>query len=237
MPRVEKMISILAPEYAPITFSIGFLEAPLDAVSDEYIAWQKEISAKGYPPITTKVVTGVFPTILQHLEPLGAPAFKTLFVPTHSARWKTAYFDGFRRGGDPFGPISMLSMRLRCHGAMVRHAPNTKDCYGVTGITLFGPDQTDFLNQLWVVEALNDGGPWRWNRNGPVLPFEEQDMYTKSRAKDRFTAEMLLRYCTALDIPLAEDQFGPGGMLVLPRQMKVKSIYQSLAQARAEYGL
>jgi hypothetical protein len=196
---------MLAPEYQPITFSFGFIDAPLEIVSEGLLIWYKQQSISH----KFKQINDSFPEILHLLEPLSAPFFKRLWIKTSSSKWKTAYFDGFVNGGDPFPPISELAIRLKTNGIVVVSQPDTKHCYGANKLELYGPIDTEWLNLVWEVSAFNDGDRWVWQRTGQIQPFEETATYKSRKIKDRFTKEMLVRYCNALSIPLDVNNYGP----------------------------
>ena len=62
---------------------------------------------------------------------------------------------------------------------------------------------------------MNDGGRWLFSVNGKEQSFEEADKYRSRRISDRFTDEMLERYCRALDIDIFnEDLYGPKAAVV-----------------------
>jgi hypothetical protein len=74
---------------------------------------------------------------------------------------------------------------------------------------------TEFLNYVRVVAATNDGGRWVVHANGVEQWFEESEWYGARRIRDRFTSEMLERYCRALDLELFDpDAYGPRSVLV-----------------------
>ncbi|HWJ23667.1 MAG TPA: hypothetical protein VNS52_15045, partial [Gemmatimonadaceae bacterium] len=126
---------LIAPEFAPITFSVGFLERPLEDVADALRAWY---AGAGIARTLRPLATGPFPAALGQLEPLGAPDFSRLWVATASPRWRTAYFDGFINGTDAFPPVSYLAERLGCHGLIAGAQPDSATCFGATHIALYG---------------------------------------------------------------------------------------------------
>jgi hypothetical protein len=72
---------------------------------------------------------------------------------------------------------------------------------------MFAPHQTGWLNQERAVVAMNDGGSWLFSADGIQQPFEEPESYKARRVADRFTDEMLERYCNALGIELYNESF------------------------------
>jgi hypothetical protein len=217
---------LVAPEFAPITNAFGVLEPPLREVTSALRAWKAQIGDAS--DLTSAQVT--LRDGLRMLEPLGAPWFKRLWIATTSNRWRTAYFDGFINGGDPFPPISYLAERMRCLGTVVVATPESVQ------ISEYGPDQTEWLNLNWAVVASNDD-PWTWRHFGEIRPFEEAASYSKRRIRDRFTPDMLRRYCLALGIPLEDKQFGPEAVIERPIVPPGKHRFETLEQARARLGL
>jgi hypothetical protein len=224
---------MLVPGCEPITFAFGLLEATLEAAREELKLWYGQQAAAH----RLVAVTGALPDLLHRMEPLSAPSFKRLWVRTTATRWRTAYFDGFVNGGDPFPPVSYLAMRLGSHGVTVTSQPDSRYCWGANKLELYGPRNTGWLNLIWCVSAVNDGGRWVWRHFGEELPFEETDAYRCRRVKDRFTPDMLRRYCHALEIPLEVDAYGPNGLLDLPTDVENTQRRESLAAARVRLGL
>jgi hypothetical protein len=206
---------ILAPEFAPTTGSLGLLEAPLDDVAKQLHAWYGEVDQSR----SLKPIESSFPDALRRVQPLNAPFFIRLWIATTGARWHTAYFDGFINGSDPFPPISYLAQRIGCFGLVISDQPESEQSYAARRIELYGPNATEWLNLEWGVSVVNDGGPWVWDHFGPTQPFEEPENYTKRRIRDRFTPDMLRRYCAALDVPMSETQFGPRCVLDVPAEL------------------
>ena len=60
----------------------------------------------------------------------------------------------------------------------------------------------------------SDGDEWEFEASGPIQSYEEPLEYTAARNRDRFTAEMLERYCRALGIDLFNpDFYGPNAVM------------------------
>jgi hypothetical protein len=87
--------------------------------------------------------------------------------------------------------------------------------YGAVQFQLFAPHETAFLNYERSVSATNDGGQWSFGADGTVQPFEELETYQKRKIIDRFTPDMLKRYCYALGIRVdSPDFYGPRSVLI-----------------------
>ena len=170
------------------------------------------------------------------------PVRRELLLATDS-RW-TAYFDNRIIGPDPTVPISYFSIQLHCWGftaTCVSHTleseiGNAKGTYGAVQFELFGPTVGDTLNFERTVGVGYEGGKWWFDANGAVQPFEEVEKYSARRIVDRFTPEMLKRYCEALGVRLFDDDFYSGsGLLVVNPERPPKEL--TLAEARKEVGL
>lgn len=224
---------MLLPEFRPVTFSYGLIEAPLDRTGEALDGWytrqgvKRELNRKN----------AALPELLRELEPLSAPFFKRLWVQTASPRWPTAYFDGFINGGDPAPPLSYLAIQLGCRSVALTSQPDRKPGYGANRIEIFGPGGTDAMNREWSVAAINDGERWTWQRSGPEQPFEETDAYALRKIRDRLTPERLERYARALEIPLDPAAYGPGAFLDVPEGLRKTRRRESLLEARKQLGL
>jgi hypothetical protein len=223
---------LIAPDLAPITFAVGFLSRPLAEVAAALRAWYAETDMGrelrwGEAPL---------PDALRRLEPLSAPLFRRLWVETTAPRWPTAYFDGFINGTDAFPPVSYLAQRLGGEGLILGLQPQSPRSYGAASIALYGPAPTDWLNRVWSVGAVNDGGRWTWERSGAPQPFEEEEAYAARRVRDRLTPERLARYAAALGAPLDPAAFGPRFVEDVPKRVPRGQRAESLATARERCG-
>jgi hypothetical protein len=205
------------PEFAPLTYSWGFIEHSLGSLADFFLDWTRShvLDVKGLS------LASRIELLLTHLAPLTLPPTKDLLVETRSS-W-TALFDNGARGSGVASPISYAARQLGCRAVAVTCVPNTLTetfgkaigTYGAVQFELFSPVNTGFLNYERSVGAVNDGGKWVFSAAGREQPFEETGAYTKRRVSDRFTPEMLERYAHALGIELFEPAFyGPNGYLI-----------------------
>ena len=186
--------------FAPITYSWGFLDAPLSDVSETLIKWRLSLKRR----VKARSVSGDLSDALKLLDPLETPWTKEILTSTKSP-W-TAYFNNQHIGGDPFPPVSYLSQLLGCRGLIVITSPD-----GSSGFYLTGAGQTDFLNVKRCVLALNDGNSrWVFSERGSPLPFEDSARYACKKIRDRLDAEMLTRYFATFGIDLFNDGFYGG---------------------------
>jgi hypothetical protein len=82
---------------------------------------------------------------------------------------------------------------------------------------------------------MNDGGSWLFSADGLEQPFEEPTRYNARRVVDRFTDDMLERYCRALGIGLFDEAFYGTHAAVINtvQKLAVGSPVMSLEEARS----
>lgn len=205
--------TLLNDEFVPLTYQAGFLEATLENTLEVFLKWQSEIGAElGRQPQHERLASSLRQA-LGRLEPLTTPPTKVLLLETHS-RW-TAFFDNGLRVSDPESPVGHLCTIIPCSGVVVHCAPDRSQTgnrdalriYGIVSFRMFAARQTSWLNRERAVVAINDGGSWLFSADGIPQPFEEPQNYKARRIADRFTDEMLERYCKALGIGLFDEAF------------------------------
>lgn len=210
------MRTLLSEQFAPITSGIGFLELPLDEVVEGLSAWRHEL----FGAIDVRELSDGFPASLLALQPLtGGIRARELVVQTRG-NW-TAYFDCSLRGTDAVSAIGHLSRTLRCQGLAVKSVTHMVGYPGVQNgragavqFELFSPLKTDFINYVRTISVTSNGTKWRFDANGLEQAFEEPDAYTKRSIRERFTSEMLERYCQAIGVDVFDPAFyGPRAVL------------------------
>ena len=149
-------------------------------------------------------------------------------------------FNNGLRVSDLESPIGHLCKIAPCRGVVIHCAPDRSNVqhpealriYGIVRFTLFGPRQTDWLNQERYVCAVNDGGKWEFFLQGEQQPFECPEKYNSRRIQDRFTDEMLEKYCAALGIRVFDaDFYGGRALWVKTPDLGSKFPRMSLADA------
>jgi len=240
-PLSLQMKTLLDDRFAPITSSVGFLEAPLDSIAKTLVAWRRthEWFRKQPQLVTADGFDQTFPECLRRLEPLGSHE-RELLLETRSP-W-VAYFDSGHRGTDP-SAVGFLPTQLRCRGLFVSCIPDTYDekakppgRYGAVQFHLFGPDPNPILNYLRTIDAVHDGDRWVFETSGNAQTFEHPERYQARRVRDRFTAEMLDDYCAALGIRYFDPTFyGSRGFLV--EDTRPDRMSKSLAAVQKELGI
>lgn len=234
------MQTLLQDRFAPTTSAIGLLELPLAEAQEALAGWRKVL----HGAVRVTRVTGQLPQLLGHLEPLtGAVRPRELVVATQNPRW-TAYFDCGVDGSDPEPVIAHLSRTVGCQGLVVSAVPHTIGTglespgrHGAVQFYLFGPLKTEFLNYVRTISSVHDGR-WRFDVNGTVQDFEEIESYEKRRIRDRFTSDMLVRYCAALSArPLDEDFYAAEGTLVESAVSAPSTASLTLTEAQRQWGI
>ena len=126
-----------------------------------------------------------------------------------------------RTGSDAPGVISRAApavpgCRRKIHPHIWKGEVGVTGTYGIVQFELFAPQPREFLNYERSVGALHDGTRWCFEVQGTVQPYEEVDQYSARKIRDRFTPEMLERYCSALGIRIFDETFyrGPGLLVV-----------------------
>lgn len=205
---------LLNNEFAPVTFRFGFVESSFSKLCDAFQEWFKTIDGKS-PNLRTEFTTITAPltTAFLSLEPLTNPSDRYLLVETNS-NWTAVFANGLRVN-DVSSATGYLPRVLNCRGLEVGYTPDfskskRKDLirkWGSTLLALYGPTETDWLNRIRHVHVSNDVGGWTFDEGGEVQPFEEPEFYKKRLTRDRFTPEMLERYCRALGIELNREEF------------------------------
>jgi hypothetical protein len=237
---------LLNNKFAPVTFNLGFIETPFSLLCSAFQEWFKKIDAK-FPGLKTDFtpLSAPLDTALLSLEPLTTPLDRYLLVETKS-NW-TAIFANGLRVSDVASPTGYIPTILNCRGLEVGYTPDfgkskRKDLirkWGSTLFTLYGPTNTDWLNRIRHLHVSNDVGGWTFDESGEPQPFEEAEAYSRRRIRDRFTFEMLERYCKALGVELNRDDFyGPRSCAARTTGQKHRAdLAMSIAEARSNVDL
>ena len=228
------MVTLTNERFAPITSSAGYLNVELSEALAALSNWRTDLY--GATKVTQQAAG--FPEVLSALEPLTQGAIpRELLIGM--GEW-TAYFNCELRGTEATSPVGHLSRVLGCPAVIMKNIPHT---YGAPGIKqgrrgaiqfeLFGPIPTEFLNYVRSVSVVADWDKWKFSAAGTEQAFEEPAAYVARRVRDRFTPEMLERYCKALGIDVFEEAaYGPLAYLVespavLPSNATIKSLREA----------
>jgi hypothetical protein len=213
-------VGLLNNAYAPVTFTVGFIETPFKQLSDAFVAWRNEINRRY--EIETKVSCFEAPLskALLELEPLTTPLDRYLIIETQSP-W-TAIFSNGLRVNDVDSPVAYLPTVLNCRGLHINNIPDRSSTghrdalriWGAVTFTLYGPEKTDWLNRIRHISLTNDVGGWEFVAEGEIQSFEQVENYKKRRLKDRFTPKMVESYCAALGIRVFDAEFYSGNCVL-----------------------
>lgn len=213
----------LLPQLAPATDTWGFLEASFEDV----VSWMEEWLYGMNDAWYREDGEGTLKEALKAMEPLNlAPDA----VAETRSRW-TAVFSGSWSGPD--SEIPYLSKARACRGLLVTCVPDTYDpitqCgqWGGVQFCTFAPGKDASVpNNERTVYLVNDCGRWEFGASGPPYPFEETDRYKAKRIRDRFSVDMLERYCGALGIELLDEHFYGPRYAIFQRKDAVPPGYQ-----------
>ncbi len=213
-----RMKTLLSERFAPTTSRIAFVHLDLDSTVEILAGWRRGL---GLDP-NCQAIDGDLPGALGQLEPLTIGARPRELLVETDGGW-TAYFDCGHDGTDPIPAVLYLTHLARCDGLAITCVPTTRDQYddrrgrlGAVQFELVGPkSRTHFLDYVRSVWVNHDGDRWTFGTNGAVQPFEEQERYRARKVRDRFTSDMLERYCRAIGInPFEASAYGPRGVVV-----------------------
>lgn len=234
------MKALLDNQFAPVTFTCGFVESPFLELSETFVRWWNQITANSEARMENRRFCAPLPEALSALEPLTTPSDRDLLIETRS-RWSAIFSNGLRVN-DVLSPVSYLPTVLKSRGLNVVCVPDRSGKAGKDGLQiwgavkfgLYGPDRKTWGNLIRSVSVTNDVGGWEFGATGEVQPFEQTENYRKRRTVDRFTPEMLQSYCAALGIDLFNEHFYGGECLL----SHIKRVAQpgptmSIAEARA----
>lgn len=214
------MNALFDNQLAPLTYCVGFLEMPYEALREKALAWMRT----NVPALEECALDQPFSQSLQQLQPVRTPLNKILLLETRGP-W-VAYFDNSRNGSDPAGFIGHLSQQLHCRGLRVRWEPASAagDGPGTFStsknliFTLYAPEEREWLNIERSISLVNDYGSWSFKASGTVQPYEQTERYTARRLRDRFTPEMLAAYCAQVGVhPFDAEFYGTRAHLVTLR--------------------
>jgi hypothetical protein len=212
----ENMKGLLFEDrWAPVTSELGFLETDAEHAARTFAEWQGGLLAPRGIAVGVRSVSGPLEQALSALLPLTTPEKRRhLFMPTRSP-W-AAYIDNGWDGTDASSAMRSMARRLGCRGMRVVAVPHSyrdgKGRYGAVIFELYGPRQTDGLNDLRTIYVANDGGPWVFGQSGEPFPFEKLERYQARKVRDRFTFELLVEYLNHLGLsPFQEDFYLPSG--------------------------
>lgn len=234
------MKTLASEWFAPITESPGFLNVPIARAADVLLEWRREL----YGTVSAREVHGGFPDMLAHLEPLNILRNRELLVPV-APDW-TAYFDCSPGGTDSASAIGVLTLRAHATGFFIHCLPHITGPrrgqirrMGSVTFSMLAPFPTGRMNYVRTIQAVYSGSRWEFFLIGTEQPFEEVDRYGARKVRDRFTPDMLERYCQALGVDVFNLQaYGDSGILIESKVVTPNPIETwTLAQVQSMRGI
>jgi hypothetical protein len=226
----------LRGEGEPFTSILYFVEAAYEALLAEHAEWRRELKIG----VAETRLEGPLVSLLAFLEPVSMPSTKYLFVETPSP-WTAVISQA-----SDLNWVDYFARRMRTRVVKTVFAPHVARAgevrqYGSTGFAITdGVEGGSPLRCVRSLQASHQGSGWRWVETGHAQPFEETDAYANKRVRERLDLARLNRYCLALGIRRADDEFyGPRATLLVqdtstwPRQ---PTPGPTSRQWRAEHG-
>jgi hypothetical protein len=235
--------TLLNDQFAPITGSIGFLQVGIDGVADAITEWRRRVSSS--KKVSVAELPDGFPACLTSLEPLTGGLVPRELCVEVAEGW-TAYVNCLYRGTDAISTVGHLAQELTCQGLVITTVPHRfgdpvveNGQMGAVQFQLFGPVRTDFLNYVRTISVSFDGDHWRFDAAGTPQPFEDPGAYTARRIRERFTSDMLERYCRSLGIDVFNaETYGPRATLISTEMPPLPGgVVVSLREAQERLGV
>jgi hypothetical protein len=223
-----KVPVVLGGSLAPLGWSMGFVEAPHNAVRDRLIEWRHSLGAQ--VDIAEKLPA--WPSCVEALAPLEAPWTTGLLV-AHGSAW-TAYLNNDINGGDPWPPTSYVANQLGVLWVIATHQPMTAVGHASSQFWLGGREGEPPLHYIRTVAAHAEDGRWSWDTGGSPLPFERTDAYAARLVRHRFTRALLVEYLNALGIAVDDDR-SYGDATLVRQHVTWTTRQQTLQQAQRSW--
>ena len=205
-------LGTLSTRAAYVLTDVGFVEGALNDVGEAFRRWQ--------PRYHAVPVEGTLDDLLNRLNPLNDRVIpRRIFIAAGS--W-SAYVDCLAGRNDSKGVCRVLSKLMRTRALALDFSPEEPPCKdlpsqlpGVQMQIFDGKTARVGAPYLRVIAAVLDGDRWVFDQSGEIQDFEDVANYTKRRIRDRFTVEMLDRYCRVLGVRLFDhDFYGPEAILM-----------------------
>ena len=203
--------------YQPVTWNIGVIEAaPEDVARVIQPLYIPNDVLRDIRHETLSIDEG-----LAGMEPLGRLS-KFLLIETKDGR--TGLFGNSLNPGGIELPTWYAADSLGVPSShYVCNAPNTisKDqmsgSWGARMVEFRTPEHPYNQEPTFGVNLVNDAGRWHFYRFGEKQPFENEKAYKARRKPDRFTVEMLVKYCRALGIPVYDRDWYSNNVIIIER--------------------
>lgn len=219
---------------APMTVETGFLETDdLTEVVGTYLAWESELGGTVEPEFfTVPDGASIADLVLEHLVPLTSiVATRALLVSLGG--W-VAYWDNKVTGTDPDTFLSVMRDRLSCRALRIMSRVSSPRGLRTTQYGIGFEYQDSDAHRA--VTVTRDNSRFVFDAHGPAQDFENQELYSQRRVRDRMTLDELCRTMDVLGIPSLND-YRPVEAVVLSVKSPIPAKTQrfSLSQALERY--
>ena len=229
------MTSLFDGRLAPLTFSIGFLDAPPEEVAAVLVEFFTRVHDGG----RATELGGSLEENLLELPPLTIGSQpKVLLASTALDGW-TAMFEGDALGQGVAQLVSYAARRLLgVRGYFVTSKPAASrpdSSLGARQFRVLGPEaRLGEVRAVWLIE--NNPGRWDFGTVGEEQPFEDVEAYGSRRRRDRFTEEMLAGYAAAVGLRPWDESFYRNPSYLVTNAATIRYPF-TLGQARVRLGL
>lgn len=199
--------------YYPIDGQSMFVKIDLETLKDFYLSWDKKIYLE--LGIKTEIfdLNDSLANCFEKLLPLTSVQITRHILIPCSNGW-IAVFNNSRRGTDT-AAAGYLAESLKTFAVTVATTPDFNGRFqneplphaGTLDFTLFGSNQTDFLNRIRSISLVNEDGNWSFNTAGHPLTFENETIYKAKKIRDRFNVDVLKTYLAEMGIRAFEEDF------------------------------
>lgn len=248
---IESTDLLFSDKLAPITTSLGFIKADIQAVVDDFHIWIHEINSRLDHQLTIKdsKIAGDLETVLHSLLPLQrSNSDKFLLIPTTS-NWTAVFDNGYQ--GTYSSTFGYLAKSLNCLAVWIVARPHTMKTIGFNRFgrlgalifELYGPKQTEWLNLIRQVRLEYAHGKWEFSEFGEPLPFENLEEYQAKKVKEKFSFKTFYHYLLELNLnPFSVEYYLPpdsssAHLIQLQRGEIIQGTSISLQQARKLAGI
>jgi len=184
---------------------VGAIKAPLEDVVKAFIDWKEPQVIKSGNSLKNARVKGSLEDVFIALQPLDYP-LKEVFIPAQNGY---TFFTDNRPTAES-GRIRIISksLNLPVYQIWAHYKVEGKQVNGWGG-GMF--DYTLADGSYRAINLMKDIS-WKFYEVGEPLPFEEFERYNEKLARNRFTPDMLERYCQQVGIDFFnEDFYMPSG--------------------------
>lgn len=198
-------LSLFNNRLAPLTYSIGFLNAPITTVADTITQFLTKVGKHG----KAHRLSGSLENNLLHLQPLTIGSHPRLLLTSTTTPDWTALFDAHARGQGVAQDVSIMAGKLKVRGYYVGCSLTSSvatNSLGGRHFRVLGPEQ--LLGEIRSIDLIeNNPGKWYFEVGGEVQPYENLDAYSNRRRTQRLTDDMLLDYIAAVGLHPWDENF------------------------------